>query len=91
MTPKMIKLTFVPKNKFKRREVEREVNKIFEILFIAESMFYEQLFQDNGISYDILYSHYLCNFKLSCTYIENTIKTKYLEVNEKFFTELLKP
>lgn len=91
MTARMFKITTNQTNRMIRREVQREATKVFEILSRAEHMFYEQLFEDNGIYHNELYTHYLRNYSMLCDYVNAVIKPVHLEINEKYFTELLKP
>lgn len=78
-------------NRYDRRHVVKEKEKLIRVLSVVEKSFYQTLFSKNEYDYKSVYNIYLEDFQFNIEYIQKILKPKFFDVNEFYFTQLFKP
>jgi hypothetical protein len=88
----MIIAKFDPANRQERRAMEKEYDSIIKHLLNTECNFLNQLFsEDDGNSYEDLYTFYHNQYANNAKYANNVVKPRFVDINEFYFCDTYKP
>jgi len=80
-----------PVNRHEKREMQRELNRIYPMLSEVEDAFLVRLHSPGFKGYKELYIEHLILYEEALTYIEIFIQPRYFKVNALYFSSLYKP
>jgi len=87
-----VQLMVNPINRYHKRQVEFEYERIAHHFTEIEQHFYELLFDENNdFSYDFLYERCLELFLKEANFVDKVHKPKYFSINRDYFHDMMYP